>query len=229
MIKNFSNFDKMINFKNMKNCIAILICLLNACIINNAQTVNDIFSASDPKITMCGVDFTHVKILGENDALTIRNVYFSAINTLLMTEQEKYNFRTALKKGYVEYNMDEVYTHNMNRNIENMLVFSNNIPPMPFDTIKQIIKSYKFPDKTGVGLMIIMESMDKPGGISTMDVVFFNMATKDILLSEKMSGVVGGFGFRNFYARSIYNVINEIRDVKYDQWKKKYAGSNKSI
>jgi hypothetical protein len=221
---------KCINRKIMRNSlIALLICLLNANIISNAQTVNDIFSASDPKITMCGVDFTHVKIIGENDALTIRNVYFSAINTLLMTEQEKYNLRTALRKGYVEYNLDEVYNHNMNRNIETMLLYSNNIPPIPYDTIKQIIKGYKFPEKTGVGLMFIMETMDKPGAVSLMHVVFFNMATKDILMAEKMSGTVGGFGFRNFYARSIYNVINEIRDVKYDQWKRQYAGSNKSI
>ena len=43
-----------------------------------------------------------------------------------------------------------------------------------------------------------------------------------LLLSERMVGKPGGFGFRNYWAKPVSNIIRDIKKRRYKKWKKMY-------
>jgi len=55
-----------------------------------------------------------------------------------------------------------------------------------------------------------------------MYVTFFDIATKKVLITERMIGRASGVGFRNYWVRPIYEVIKRIYDSKYKSWKYHY-------
>lgn len=68
-----------------------------------------------------------------------------------------------------------------------------------------------------------MELLDKTSETGTMWVTFFNLSDNKVLITEKMKGEARGFGFRNHWARTVYNVINQIKLSKYEEWKSRYS------
>ena len=73
------------------------------------------------------------------------------------------------------------------------------------------------------GLTFIVHSFNKFQERGNFYVVIFDSKTKKILLSERMTGEAGGFGFRNYWARSFYNIIDQIKDGQFRRWKKEYS------
>jgi hypothetical protein len=102
------------------------------------------------------------------------------------------------------------------------LVINNDTYALDKNTIAEIIKEYNTKEKQGLGIVFIMESLDKPKRIATMWVTFFDIASKTVLLTEKMSGKPGGAGFRNYWARTYYNVMVKIKKTEYLKWKTEY-------
>jgi len=64
-----------------------------------------------------------------------------------------------------------------------------------------------------------MESMSKTSERASMYVTFIDMSNKKVLHTERMEEKVGGFGLRNYYAKSIYEALEDIQKSKYKQWK----------
>jgi hypothetical protein len=77
------------------------------------------------------------------------------------------------------------------------------------DTIKNIVKSYNLPEKSGVGLVFITESFNKPQNYVTGYVTFFDIESKELLWSVKMKGLPGSkWGFTKY----VYEGFVEIYD-----------------
>jgi hypothetical protein len=80
--------------------------------------------------------------------------------------------------------------------------------------------------KQGAGLLFVMEAMrkeEKNSGAAIW-VTLVDMKTKKILMTERIeSKVGGGFGFRNYWASTIKNLIDDIDEKKYKEWKLKYG------
>jgi hypothetical protein len=68
-----------------------------------------------------------------------------------------------------------------------------------------------------------MELLDKTSETGTMWVTFFNLSDHKVLITERMKGGAGGFGFRNHWANTVYEVIKEIKRLKYEEWMALYA------
>jgi hypothetical protein len=50
------------------------------------------------------------------------------------------------------------------------------------------------------------------------------MKTKKVLMTERIeSEVIGGIGFRNYWASAIKNLIDDIEKKKYKEWQLKYG------
>lgn len=45
------------------------------------------------------------------------------------------------------------------------------------------------------------------------------MASKKVLLTERMTAKAGGFGFKNYWVKTVFLVLEEIRKSKYKEWK----------
>ena len=72
--------------------------------------------------------------------------------------------------------------------------------------------------------MFIVEGMSKSAKAASVWVTFVDVKTKKVLHTERIEGKAGGFGFRNYYAAAIKNVLDQIEKKKYKEWKSQYGG-----
>ncbi len=87
--------------------------------------------------------------------------------------------------------------------------------------IQKIINTYPLENKTGYGLVFIVESLDRQKKETNTWVALIDMKTRQVLIAEKMYANVGGIGMRNYWARGFHNTINDIKERKYEEWKAK--------
>jgi hypothetical protein len=129
-------------------------------------------------------------------------------------EPEKYNVAKFVGKPMNEIRIDAVT--NMNDTI-------------PLDSIKTIVKGHTISDSTiaqtvrdlsivsynhGMGLVMIMETLDKPAETGTFVFVLFDIDTRTVTRHWTLSGVAGGFGLRNYWAHSVYDALSKVKTYK---------------
>lgn len=191
-----------------------------------SQSAASIFNSSKTKITWLGVDFTQVKVLGETGTVSPSEMVdlFAKINDVIINESDKYNFKEALNKSDIPYDLGPVTKANEGIDTENLLSSSSDEKGrITEEMIAGLVKNYDVKNPDGIGLVIFMETLDKPKEKGFMWLVFFDLSSKKVLLAEQMSGKAMGFGFRNHWARPVYEVIKEIKKSKYKAWKAKYS------
>jgi hypothetical protein len=169
-----------------------------------------------------GLDFSNTKLLGRegfNDPKKIIDHYFIAWNQLIFDEGEKYDVKKAfkLKQLYT----DDSYFDAINSTVKLNELFVDRSYSLSESDINNIVEEYNFSNiKQTIALVFIVERLDKPKEQAVFWVTLINSRTKEIILTERMIGKPGGFGFRNYWAGSIYDIIKQINKKKYKQWKK---------
>lgn len=190
----------------------------------NAQTRSDIFGKTP--ITWLGLDFTQLKFVGSatqyKDAGVItsndmRSKYFTAWNNLFVAEQKKYDVAGAVNRDNVTNAIDVTESANNKSKSEYFTDNSGDYQLLNEDKIASLVSHYDFKGKTGLGLLFFVEGMSKDKAEASMWVTFVNMGSKTVLLTRQETGSAGGFGFRNYWAKSFYEVLNDI-DLK--KWRK---------
>ena len=135
----------------------------------------------------------------------IVNQYLNAINTVIIAEPGKYNIKKFFNKDDVIYSVETV--SEKNSKIDPSKVVINGDYKLGSTEVDNIIKKLDTKDNTGMGLIFIAESLNKSTSSGSYYVCFFNIATKEIIDSKKISGNAKGFGFRNYWAGSVYEVM----------------------
>jgi hypothetical protein len=133
------------------------------------------------------------------------NQYLPAINTLILAEPDKYKLKEFF--GKTEVTPDLAVVTERNSKIDPAALVISEGYEIPKDDVGKIIKSYNISGKTGTGLVFIAGNLNKTSQTGSYYVVFFDMASKEIIDSRPMVGKAAGFGFRNYWAGSIYNVM----------------------
>lgn len=187
-----------------------------------AQTAKDIFDAETP-ITYLGIDFTLAKVIEERitSATEIRDKQFPAINNIVITQPGKYDIAEALRRSDITDDLAQVNARNRNISVQQI---KSDIPGdfmhLTVSDIDKLVSTYDFSGKTGIALLLVVEGMSKTEKAANIFVTFINMANKRVLLTERLTGKAGGFGFRNYWAKSIEEVLRKIKNSKYEEWKK---------
>ena len=188
-----------------------------------AQTKADIFG--NAPITWLGLDFTQLKFIGNatqfKDAGEISNrdmrvKFFPAWNNLFISEQKKFNVADAVDRNSVEYATEVTQNANDNSNNDYFTQKPGEYQLLTADMISTLVSKYDFKGKTGIGMLFFVEGMSKDKEEASMWVTFVNMGAKNVLLTKRATGGAGGFGFRNFWAKSFYNVL---KDMDLKKWK----------
>ena len=174
--------------------------------INAQHNTSDIFKVNE--ITWYGLDFSNVRLIGAigfKNPEKIKNYYFDAWNSLIINETNKYKLGKFFHKELVEQNLSIVTNRNKLPNLDELVIESE----YSFGTekVKQIISEYDSGDKEGIGLVFIVESLNKYEEKAIIWVTFFDIETKQVLLTERLAGKAGGYGFRNFWAGAYYKVM----------------------
>lgn len=207
----------------MKHTFSVmLIALLALCIVTtNAQTIQDVFKA-ETNLTWLGIDFSGVKILGHTDIEVedSTNRQFAGINELVLNEPKKFDLPKAFHKATVTTDLSIVKAKNKGLDPDK-IKSANDADRTRFTnaTIEKMVKGYDFGGKKGVGVVILMESMSKTAERSSMYITFINMSNGKVIHTERIEEKVGGFGLRNYYAKSIYEMLKDIEKSKYKDWK----------
>jgi hypothetical protein len=161
---------------------------------------------AEKNITWCGVDFTLARFtLVTEDPAAIVSTSLKAINTLILAEPDKYDLKKFFSKSEVTPDVDLVNERNSKID-PTLLVVPDKYTITPED-VKKLVSSYDTKGKTGMGLVFVAENLNKVDQLGSFYVVFFDMASKEIIDSERRVGKATGIGFRNYWAGSVVAVM----------------------
>lgn len=199
---------------------------INFCLIitysSYGQDAREFFTSLEADVEFVGLDFSQAKMVGlrtKHVPDKIGTNYFKAWNDLLIKEHRKYDVNRAFMKRSMDYNFEIVHALNKKLKPTDLLT---DLSPQSFSTkkLQQIVNCYDIKAmKSQYGLSFIVHSLNQFREKSYVYIVVFNVSTGKILFSAQVSGNVGGFGFRNYWARTIYNILENVRDYKFREWK----------
>jgi hypothetical protein len=219
----------------MKKKICLLL-LLSGMMVAQAQTVQDLFNSGNTKITYLGIDFSHVKLIGnftefleagDKNVMEIRDIYFPRWNMVVMNEREKFDIAGMLRKSDVYYDIEMINFVNSQTNLENLQGY--NTVKFSEEDISSFISTYNIEGKEGIGVLFIAESLNKSSEEAVFHFVALNMANKEILFHRRLKGIPNGFGLRNYWVNSLYRIINDVKFYYYNEWKLKTEPQGEQI
>lgn len=192
-------------------------------------TAKDLFKENT--IVWYGIDYSKSKFVGSfaqfKDAGTVdgnslKAKYFPGWNNLVVKEREKYDIAKFFKKESAYNDLGPVEKANAETDADKIM--DSNDYTLPESELNGIVAKYKGGDKKeGLGVVFITESYNRAAEFATYYVVVFDIASKDILISEKFKQEPGGFGIKNYWASTILKTLEDVSD-KYSKWKKTYGG-----
>lgn len=190
-----------------------------------SQTAKDIFNSTDMNVTYLGIDFTQAKVINDASAVgpDLKDRHFPGINQVVVNEPKKYDLAAAFKKSITN---DISVTEKANATIDADKIKSASTSDdgrLKAADIQNVVNNYDLSGKKGVGLVFIVEAFNKTAERGSIYVTFIDMATKKVLFTERMTGKAGGFGQRNYWAKTVYEVLDDVKKSKYKEWKNKNA------
>lgn len=206
----------------MKKIHWLLSSLLMVSAIANGQTDNKLLYGSE-KVVWCGLDYSKVKCIGSEgftDPDNVVDTYFNSWNKLVLSEASRYDVKKLYGFEGKVTDLSVVERRNEMPNADEIVIDDN----YSFEegTVEKIVADFKLEKAdSGLGLVYIFESLNKTEQAAHVYVVFFDIATKNILRSKKYEARAGGFGFRNYWARTVLEAMEESGD-EYRKEKKKF-------
>ena len=193
----------------------------------HAQTLKDVFTSSETPIFYFGIDFTKAKLIDDATANVndIRDRQYDGINDVVVNEPKKYDLKGAFRKSNIDHDLGFVSKRNTKANTEEIKsTNSGDFHRFKDDDIKTLVSGFDFGDKKGIGLLFVVEAMSKSEKAAAIWVTLIDIKAKKVLMTERLEGKASmSFGFRNYWATTIKNVIEHIEKKKYDEWKAKYG------
>ncbi|NJN25622.1 MAG: hypothetical protein HC819_06515 [Cyclobacteriaceae bacterium] len=187
----------------MKKVSFLLILTLMLAFRVNAQTNPEVFGAK--KLIWAGLDFSKSKMIGSTgftDESAVKNEFFDKWNQLIVIEADKYDLAKTYQKDKVVHDLSVVNQQNQLSDDYELVI--NESYKFNEGDIEAIVKNYDgLKEKDGVGLLYVIEYFSKLDEKGSMYVVFFDPQTLEVLHSQNYVGKPGGFGLRNFWAKTV--------------------------
>jgi hypothetical protein len=199
--------------------IFLFFCFASVSVISFAQNVSDVFTTKS--ITWFGMDFSNARLIGSQafgNPTEVRDNFMKSWNNLIFDEREKYDIRKVFKKSEVHFDLNLVADRN--KSIDPAKLITDEDYIISKEKVQEIIKDYKMNETSGIGLVLIVESFNRTRNKGYMWVTFFDIATKNVLVAEKMEGEAGGAGLRNYWAKALFNILIK---VNMKTWEEKYV------
>jgi hypothetical protein len=212
--------------QSIKNYWLIAIVFFGITTSAASQTLKEVLNSQEVPLFYLGIDYTLARVLDDASASSadIRDRHYPAINDLIVNESKKFDLTGAFHKAKIDHDLGLVAKRNAQINTEEIIsTNSADYNRLKEDDITKLVKGFNFADKKGTGLLFIVEAMSKGKKGAAIWVTFIDMGTKKVLMTERMEGKPTGFGFRNYWAYPIYDILNSIEKKKYKEWQLKYG------
>jgi hypothetical protein len=191
-----------------------------------SQTLKEFFNSSETTALYLGIDFTQTRLIDDATAneIDVRDRQYAGINELILTEAKKYDVNGAFHKSNIDHDLGMVNKRNLQADAGKIKsTNTSDFHRLKPEDINTLVKGFDFGDKKGLGILFVMEAMSKSGKASAIWVTFIDIKAKKVLMTERMEEKTkGGFSFRNLWASSIKNLLDDIESDKYKEWKAKY-------
>lgn len=173
------------------------------------------------EILWVGINFSKAKFTraGFDFSQEILTHYFHEWNMLILNDQKKYDIRMSFRKPVMEYDLSAVTKLNkatkigecLTRNIAMKDVYSD-------DQMVQYLSGLNLPKSLPYALTFVVESFDISVKTAAIWVAIVKPETKEVVLCEKFLKKPAGFGTRNYWARTFYNVFYDIQSNSFNRW-----------
>jgi hypothetical protein len=177
--------------------------------------------------TWFGLDYSEAYFVG-TDGFTnpedIKDRIFDAWNLLVKNEYDKYDVGKYFRKENVDFSLENVNTRNAKIDINARITNDESkVQHLDEEKVQEIVDAYNFDaGQSGLGIVFIVECYSKTAVTGYYYVTLFDIESKKVLITERLKGKAGGFGFRNYWARTYYDVMKFIDKTMYKSWAKKY-------
>ena len=182
----------------MKKLLFMLLCALSVTSLN---------AHPNEKFYVYGIDYSYAKVYAANESVEQFAKAFENINMLIVTEPEKYDFSRIIGKR-VHVVIEPMLKVLQSCDYHNLKSLNSTYKEPQYATI---IKNYNIPQTEGIGVVLIAKLLDKPISTASYELITFDIKTREILSKKEVSGRAGGFGLRNYWALSVYNIIKTVR------------------
>ncbi len=166
------------------------------------------------EITWFGLDYSDALFIDSKafpDPYRLHRTLIGKWNELVFRENQKFDIAKSFNKRHVNFNVS--YINNRNRDADIFKQISDDRFHQRLfnsDSIQNIVDSYLLnEDIDGVGLVFIVESLNKLDHEAIYWVTFFDIVSKKVLLTEQIIGKPSGRGLHNYWANSFYNALNK--------------------
>lgn len=174
------------------------------------------------KVTYLGVDYTQCRMIGEElDFVSVEELvkkYFFQWNDMINKEPLKYDVRTYFDKSDIIYDLDMVNQKNIE--VDPWSILNDKRLELKVSDVKTIINSYEL-QEDGLGLVFFAENYDKFFENAYYVFVVFDMSNSEILFTKRYKTQAMGVGFRNYWARSYYDLISDGVGFDMKKWLRK--------
>jgi hypothetical protein len=206
----------------MKNYVFLFGLLMAISTTATLQAQNESEFFENTKAVWYGIDFSNARFIGSHGFTNPSDVkarFFNMWNMIVLNEYKKYDVGETYRKNIVKNDLSIVDERNQRPDPYKMVTNDNSYQLSEAD-IASMIKEYPTEGQNGaLGAVFIVESFNKNTNLGHIWVTFFDPATKEIVFLKKSSQKPGGFGLRNYWARTVYNTLKQHKK-EYDKWEK---------
>ncbi|MDY6327300.1 MAG: hypothetical protein SPL47_08320 [Bacteroidales bacterium] len=176
---------------------------------------------SEKEILWLGINFGKSKLTKSGFSISQEEMHrlFHEWNQLILTDQKKYDIRMSFRKPVMQYNLSAITKINRSQKLGNVLTKRIDIKDvLDEEQIVEYVSGIEFPGNCEYALTFIVESFDSATKTASIWVVILKSDTKKVALCEKFLKVPSGFGTRNYWARTFYNVFYDVQTSAFLRW-----------
>jgi hypothetical protein len=200
--------------------ICFITIILSSALLTRAQDADGFFNNQSAKTTWLGIDFSETRVMGDAGATPaeMKDRYFVSINEVVISEPEKYDIGKVFRKTNVSNNIAMISKVNGKIDESTIKTYeSSDMNRLTPELIEKMVSRYDFGDMSGYGIVFIMEGMNKTAPLASMYVTIVNMDKKKMVATKHMTAKPMGFGFRNYWAKTVYEVLKDIEKKGYSE------------
>jgi hypothetical protein len=174
------------------------------------------------EIVWAGLDYSQVRMIGPGEFVNPDAIFprmLEAWNNLFLQERIPFVQKEAKKSVVIDIDaVTEANKKASGRQIINSpgaddTINHSHITP---EQIAKMVKGYDLKNKSGLGVVFIVDRLvkvDKKGS-GAVYVVAFDIATRQVVFSEREIGRGVGFGFRNYWFRVIKEAEKGLKNIR---------------
>ena len=204
---------------NIRNFSLALILSLFQIAYISAQSSTDVFQTKD--MVFYGLDFSKARFTGGfglTSPASMQDKYMPALNELMIMERKRYDVAKSYRKKNTEYYFHLADQHNSDFDVYDSYV-SDDIDPLTDEDINDVIQFYKDDKHSGLGLLYVVDEVSHIRHLITVQIVFFDIDSSEVLLRKRARGDMHGFSIRNYYAGGIRQIIKDSAKP-YENWER---------